>query len=215
MNRTAVKIVAAVMIAVFAVGTLLNGETPKASWLRYYSIAVFVVGALWATWDRCLWRWNLLQRFNFVPPNVRGTWQGELRSEWVNPDTGAKNEPKTAYLVIHQTFSSVRITLLTDESRSESSLARVTRTDYSRSLDYMYINNPDLGVEHRSRSHHGSTSLSVTGAPATRLRGRYWTDRDSKGELDLADRISQFADDHQQAHELFALLATHATSQHE
>ena len=67
----------------------------------------------------------------------------------------------------------------------------------------MYLNRPDSSVEHRSRMHHGSASLDITGAPATRLRGRYWTDRDSEGELDFRERNRMLADDYDEADALF------------
>ena len=76
--------------------------------------------------------------------------------------------------------------------------------DGSASLDYMYLNRPDSRFEHRSRMHHGSTSLDITGLPAKRLHGRYWTDRDSKGELDFVERKKHAAEDYQEAAGLFA-----------
>jgi hypothetical protein len=79
----------------------------------------------------------------------------------------------------------------------------VTSADGASSLDYMYLNRPHSSVEHRSRMHHGSTSLDITGCPATRLRGRYWTDRDTKGELDFAERRSKTSDDFDEARALF------------
>jgi hypothetical protein len=62
----------------------------------------------------------------------------------------------------------------------------------------MSLNRPDSRVEHRSRMHHGSASLDVTGCPATRLRGRYSTDRDTKGE-----HAGQTCDEFDEAQALF------------
>lgn len=81
----------------------------------------------------------------------------------------------------------------------------MTRVDGVSSLDYMYLNRPDSSVEHRSRMHHGSASLDITGSPATRLRGRYWTDRDSKGELDMTERVGTLAGDFTNAEALFVV----------
>lgn len=145
-----------------------------------------------------------LQRLEFIPSSVSGTWEGSLTAAWIDPTTGSPPAPKTAYLVVRQTFSTVSVMLLTDESRSRSTHGRVMKLDGVSSLDYMYLNRPDSSVEHRSRMHHGSVSLDVTGSPATRLRGRYWTDRDSKGELDFDKRVKTFADDFFVAERLFA-----------
>ena len=44
----------------------------------------------------------------------------------------------------------------------------------------------------------------LSGRPAERLAGRYWTDRDSKGELEFTHRHNGLADDFQQASGYFA-----------
>lgn len=55
------------------------------------------------------------------------------------------------------------------------------------------------------RIHRGSCSLGITGEVPTRLRGHYWTDRNSSGELDYAVRSSQMAEDFDRAVRLFTM----------
>ena len=106
--------------------------------------------------------------------------------------------------MVQQTASLVSVRLLTDESKSASALAKVSEVDGSFLLTYLYLNKPEMRVERRSRIHHGSTVFDVSGNPARRLKGRYWTDRDSKGELDFAERNKKkLADDFAEAVELF------------
>ncbi|WP_438817412.1 hypothetical protein [Streptomyces fildesensis] len=139
-----------------------------------------------------------------VPRSVRGTWKGTLTSFWIDAENGNIPPPKTVYLVVQQTASRISVKLMTDESKSTSALANVEEADGSVRLTYMYLNRPDMRVEHRSRIHHGSTVLDVSGSPARRLKGRYWTDRDSRGELDFEERSTQkLADDFAEAIELF------------
>jgi hypothetical protein len=203
-TRPVIQVVAGIVVIVFALGILLTGGTVQAEWLRFYSIAVLVAVSAMALWERFLWHTSLAQQLPFVPRDLRGTWRGTLESFWKDPNTGQSPPPKTAYLVVRQTFGNIRIVLLTNESRSVSSLSRVTEDDSTASLDYMYLNRPDSRLEHRSRMHHGSTSLDITGRPPTRLRGRYWTNRDTRGELDFAARRSPLAEDYAQAEALFA-----------
>lgn len=202
-RRVTIQIVSAVVVLVFAVGIWSTGGSVEMGWLRFYSAAVLVAVAVLGLWDRWIWRTRLAQRFGPVPRDLRGTWKGALMSAWIDPATGRVIDPKPAYLVVRQTATSVSATLLTDESKSTSSLAAVSTAGHQVTLDYLYLNRPDSRVEHRSRMHHGSTVLDVTGSPATRLRGRYWTDRDSKGELDLAIRARKLADDYDEAVKLF------------
>ncbi len=208
-SRTAVQTIALVVVAVFFVGLWFSGEHVEAGWLRFYSAAVMAAGFTLASYDRWLWRWAPLQRLRIVPPDLHGTWKGTLVSAWIDPATGQGISAKVAYLVVRQRASSVSVTMLTDESRSTSTLGRVTRTDGSCRLDYLYLNRPDLRVDPRSRMHHGSTVLDVAGTPAKRLHGRYWTDRDSKGELSFVARHSDHADDFTGAEELFSSPSVH------
>lgn len=203
-EKPQVQVVAGVVVAVFAVGILTSGGHLDSSWLRFYSIAVTAaLVALWL-WDHWIWRLTWSQRFAAVPRDVRGTWQGTLTSQWIDPATGVVVPPKSAYLVVRQTWSTVSVTLLTNESASRSALAKVRPGNGSAGIDYMYLNEPNSSVEHRSRMHHGSTSLAITGNPATRLWGRYWTDRDSRGELNFTDRRGSLADDFESAVKMFS-----------
>ncbi len=199
MGRAQAQIVVAVAVVVFAVGILLSGDEPNPGWLRFYSAAVALAVAILGAWDRWLWRLSLAQKVPSVPSDLSGTWKGTLTTFWIDPSTGESPPAKDAYLVIRQTASTVSVTMLTDEMRSRSSLSSLSGTDGDRSLDYMYLSRPDSRVEHRSRIHHGSTSLDLTGRPVTRLRGRYWTNRDSRGELDFKEHVKATVDDYESA----------------
>jgi hypothetical protein len=202
-NKLTVQVIAAVVVGVFALGIWASGERVSAGWLRFYSLAVLAAVVVLAAWEHWLWKWGWFQKIPKVRRNVSGTWKGRLASLWVDPETGEQIPAKDAYLVVRQTASTASVTLLTDESRSKSSLAVVSSLDGDASLDYAYLNKPDVHVDHRSHMHHGSTSLHITGRPATRLKGRYWTDRDTKGELDFTKRNEKKADDYEQAVGLF------------
>jgi hypothetical protein len=198
-----VRLTAAAVIAVFVVGTWTTSRKLDLGWLKYFSTAVLVATVALALWDTWLWRLAPIQRLPGVTRCVRGTWKGTLTSFWVDPNTGQSPAPKTVYLIVRQTATLVSVTLVTNESRSTSTLGTVSAVDGTSVLTYLYLNRPDMRVEHRSRMHHGSTVLDVTGLPATRLKGRYWTDRDSKGELDFQERVKTLAEDFDTATRLF------------
>lgn len=198
MSRIRASVIVAIVILVFAVGIWTSGGTVQSGWLHFYSVAVTVLIVLFAVWEYWLWRLPLVQRMPGVPRDISGTWKGELETFWKG-ETGTSPPRKAAYLVVRQLASRVSAVLLTGESRSASSLATVSSDGTTVSLDYMYLNWPDVHVEERSRMHHGSASLIVSGTPANRLRGRYWTNRDSRGELDFSARVPQFAEDFEDA----------------
>lgn len=202
-NRARVQLIAAIVVAVFAGGIWLTGGQLHSQWLRFYGAAIFVATVALSLWEAFIWRLPPVQRIQAVPRNVRGTWRGTLTSIWNDPEMSTPPPPKTAYLVIRQRASSVAVTLLTDESRSSSFMGQVDTVDGSTILSYSYRNRPSPLVEHRSRIHHGSALLDVSGRPATRLVGRYWTDRNSRGELDFNGRFKAAVEDFEAAEKLF------------
>lgn len=202
MSRIRANVIVAIVILVFAVGIWTSGGTLQSDWLHFYSAAVTALIVVFALWEYWLWRLPIVQRMPGVPRDIHGTWKGELETSWKD-ETGAAPSRKAAYLVVRQSASRVSAVLLTDESRSASSLATVSSDWTTVSLDYMYLNWPNVRVEERSRMHHGSASLVVSGAPANRLRGRYWTNRDSRGELDFTIRVQQIAEDFEDAARAF------------
>lgn len=202
-RRQLVQVVATVVVLVFGLGLWLSDVEPMLTWLRFYSGAVIAATAVLWLWESILWRTQAGQAVKSVPRNLNGTWKGTLSSFWVDPSTQKRIDPKTAYLVVRQTATSIRVILLTDESRSVSSVGHVSGDEGERSLDYMYLNRPQARVEDRSRMHHGSTSLDIIGDRPHRLRGRYWTDRDTRGELDFTDRDKRKVDSYEDAVALF------------
>lgn len=203
-GRLQIHAVVFVTVLVFAVGIVATGDDPNPAWLRFYSFAVAAAVLLVTAWDRWLWRLGVSQKVPNVPRDLSGTWKGVLTSFWADPETGDIPAPKPAFLVVRQTATTVSVTMLTNEMRSASTLASLSGVDGQRSLDYMYLSRPDSRFEKHSRIHHGSTSLDVTGTPPDRLCGRYWTNRDSRGELDFTERQRGFADTYDTAVLMFS-----------
>lgn len=207
-NRIWIQVVVLTVAVVFTAGLWLTGGHPQLAWLRFFSAAVTAAVLVAGIWDHWLWRVRWVQLTHRVPRNIRGTWRGTLASKWINPETGASIPAKQAFLVVRQTASHTSATLLTDESRSRSDLSRVAGGDGAASLVYMYLNTPENRIQDRSRIHHGSASLAITGTPATRLHGYYWTDRDSKGDLDFSECYNGTVEDYDQAVALFGSAPT-------
>ncbi|WP_144300449.1 hypothetical protein [Stackebrandtia nassauensis] len=192
-----------IVIAIFTINTWARDGNPDLSFMKLFSIGALAATIALALWDNILWRIPIVQRLPKVPRNVRGTWKGELASIWIDSSTGLNLAPKEAYLVIRQTATLVSVRLLTNESVSKSSLASVSCFDETFELTYVYFNRPHLKFDDKSKMHHGSTVLSISGVPARRLRGHYWTDRNSKGELEMTHRRKKFAEDYAEAQALF------------
>lgn len=197
------RAIVVIVSVVFVIGSWVTTGAPNTSLFSFFSVAVFACTVLLLIWDRWAWKLQVAQSIPGVSRDLSGTWKARLESFWVDPTTGRPPAPKTVYVVIRQTSLTASVTLISDESKSKSSLARVVKENGSWLLHYVYTNEPRLEVRGRSPIHHGSAVLSVTGSPARRLEGGYWTDRDSKGQLTLTKRSKVIAEDFQEAKEAF------------
>lgn len=196
-NGVVVRFIAAIVAAVLVAGTWASTGHPDFTLLRFLSIAVFIVTLLLALWNSVLWHLKPVQYLKGVDRDLRGTWEADLESFWIDPKTGTRLPVKTVYVVIRQTSSSISVTLISNESRSRSSIARLVVEDGSFTLHYLYTNEPSQAHRDHSPIHHGSGVLAVVGQPAKRIAGAYWTDRDSKGNLTLKRRVRKLGDDFQ------------------
>ncbi len=204
-QKALIQLVATTVVLVFAVGVILGGDQVRPSWLGYYSYAVTAATIALALWNKWIWRWKWVQRLPHVPRSLRGTWRGTLTSAWINPETRLSPPSKPVFLVVRQSATMISAVLLTDESSSRSMMANLAEDEMGASLSYIYLNRPNVMVEHRSRMHNGSAFLEVSGRPATRLHGRYWTDRDTRGEFNFVQRSESIVDDFEDATRLFQL----------
>jgi hypothetical protein len=197
-------------------GLLLSqGIAVTGSWFHPFSGVVGALVLVLAVFD--LWGWRLrILRGWFVPrPDLRGTWQVELQSDWKDPATDKVVGPIVAYFVVRQTFSSLSVRMLTAESKSELVAAEINKaTDGTYRLGAIYRNEPKLSVRDRSPIHYGAIMLAVQGDPAKELAGYYWTDRNSRGELRTMARHNLIASSFNEAQTLLppSTSATAATS---
>ena len=159
---------------------------------------------LFAIHERWLWRWQLLHRLGISPaPVLSGTWRGELVTHWKDPETGIALPPKTVYLAIHQTLTTVHVRLLTDESTSDQVSGGMSSDGFVPTIAYTYRNEPDLALRGvRSEIHYGAAVLRVNGKPATELDGRYWTDRPTRGTFRFAEHTMRIAQSYADATKL-------------
>jgi len=161
-------------------------------------VPVLVLGA--ALFERYAWLWPPLHPHLVRTPVLRGTWEGDLESLWVDPVTGAKPPKKVVYFTVKQTLTTISVRLHTDESSSEQITGTLgTNQSGQRVIASTYMNTPRIEHRERSRPHYGGVVLTVFGDPPTRLEGEYWTDRMSKGSLVFRRYSPQIADSYEAA----------------
>jgi len=146
-----------------------------------------LVWSLFAKWG---WRWKIFQGWLVPFPDLNGTWQGNIRSNWTDKETGKKPPAISAILSIKQTFGKISCVMRTAEMVSHSYIEGFTldRDKQIRQLTFSYTSRPKPSVKERSTPHDGTIVFDLIGKPVSKLEGRYWTDRETTGEITLAYR---------------------------
>ena len=123
-------------------------------------------------------------------PDLNGTWQGIIQTNWKNPETNETPGPIPAILTIKQTFTYISCVMRTAEMTSYS-FAEEFKLDKGRQIKqlvYTYSSKPLLSVADRSTQHDGSITFDIIGNPVEKLKGQYWTARETTGEITLTFR---------------------------
>lgn len=136
----------------------------------YAGEAVSISVILSGFYEKLLWRINPLEK----SPKLAKCYKGTLKSSYANIE-------RSATLKIKQSFTSVHVTLITDESRSNSLSASVDEILGEMQLTYCYLNTPKTAYRDRSAIHYGTARLTITGPG--RLEGQYYTDRKTIGDM--------------------------------
>ncbi|MCB9990472.1 MAG: hypothetical protein H6867_03700 [Rhodospirillales bacterium] len=177
-------------------------------WVRFlvriagYAVTVTVLtGTLF---DKYLWRY--FPDWLLGIPKIHGTWKGDLKSRWINPETkeDIHNSIDPYFLSVRQTFSSLYIEGFSKESGSSSIKASLQKDDGGWKIIYAYDNEPELDLQGRSRRHRGGAVIKVHGKRGSyRLLGDYWTDRWTQGKMSFNDHADECASDYQSATAIF------------
>ncbi len=159
-------------------------------------LAIAVYAIIGIIFTKYLWRLSILQGWLIKIPDLQGTWRGELKSEWVNADTELGTNPIPVILVIRQTFSDIKCTLMTAESISYSVTADIDKAYGGDDLylSYNYTNRSKATIRDRSPIHDGAVMLKIIKKPHLLLEGEYWTSRKTIGEISLRFEAKKLAE---------------------
>lgn len=125
---------------------------------------------------KLLWRINPLEK----TPRLKKEYIGVLTTTY----KGNYLE-KEVKLHIQQTLLNVNLILVTDESRSNSITASISKIHNEWKLIYCYMNVPNANVRKRSEIHYGTAMLSVDNVQ--KLTGHYYTDRKTTGDMNFCN----------------------------
>ena len=167
----------------------LRGVALSWEMLLPFSGVVAVVSLTLLGFDLWAWKLKIFRGWLIKRPILTGVWQAELKSDWIDPETGTKRPPIPCFMVVRQTASTLSFRLITPESRSETVSAAIEEChDGTFEISCAYRNRPRAEFRHRSEVHYGAFLLTAEGLTPSRLEGDYWTDRKTSGTMSLAGR---------------------------
>jgi hypothetical protein len=193
-----VRLTAVVVGVAYAIALYLSGVHLKSDAKHVLSYLPAALALALTAWDLWLWRLPLLHRVS-KRPLIAGTWVATLTPTAAShiPEGGIRG-PIEAYLVITQTYWSITVRQYTAESTSDSRAAMWQQNpgNAARELTFTYSNRPLHSLEERSQPHLGTAELDVVGMEPSAMSGDYFTDRYTKGDmqLTLVDRTTRHAD---------------------
>ncbi|MCO7216510.1 MULTISPECIES: hypothetical protein [unclassified Halomonas] len=166
----------------------------SADFVKSFGTVVGTITLSVALFNKYMWSWKIFKGWYVKRPDLRGTWKAELKSSWLNPETGEGIAPIYGYAVIRKSMTFLSLRLMTKESKSvlvAHSIEQQEDDDLFK-LVGVYRNEPKIELQGvRSEIHHGSFSLEIHGSPVEELEGHYWTDRATKGGIKLVGRVNK------------------------
>ena len=140
-------------------------------WVESPSV-LFFYGLLFIIFDK--WLWQYFKTINLIKtPNLNGKWTGYLKSSFSNHKLEVK-----AKIRIFQTWTKIKILLITNKSLSYSEVASIViNTPEGKYLSYQYINEPKTNSAKTMSIHRGSVRL-LFNEKSYSLEGDYFSGRD-------------------------------------
>ena len=143
-----------------------------------------------------LWRWKRLQGWLIPFPDLNGTWQGHIQTNWKDAE-GKMPGPISTMLTIKQSFGRMSCVMRTGEMESHSYLEGfcIDKDAQIRRLCYSYTSKPKAAIRDRSTPHDGTILFNIIGNPICKLEGEYWTQRQTTGSVALTFHTAELLDE--------------------
>lgn len=152
---------------------------------------VTINGIFWTIFIQWGWKCKYFRNWLVPFPNLSGTWSGKVIPNNVNPETTEVYNPVDISVEIKQTFLNIYVKVHSQEMESSSYSASfiINHEENKKRLCYSYLSKPRSNIRARSPIHDGTALLSIKGKKEDELKGEYWTNRKSIGEIYLKKQI--------------------------
>lgn len=188
LTRVQLSIIVALTMGFALLWLWVRGEQPTMSSVTaILGTTITVVYGAVLLFAFYVWPWRFFRGWLVKRPDLRGSWKATLHSDWEDPDTGQRVPPIEAYMVVRQTLTTLSMRLFTEKSRSVLIAHAIeTEPDGLFGLSAVYRNSPKIEYQGmHSAIHHGALLIEVHEVKPESLEGHYWTDRGTRGTIEL------------------------------
>lgn len=141
-------------------------------------------------YDRILWRYYTVRRWIAQLPDLQGVWKVTITPVKLDDQSEQSLDSVIGYAQFDQTASSLNMRLYTEDSRSTTIAYAIKEIEKSQfRLAIVYQNKPRLKERVREGTiHDGAAVYEFRGYSPEKVAGEYWTEKPTRGEIELSDR---------------------------
>lgn len=141
-------------------------------------------------YDKILWRFYAVRRWIAQLPDLQGVWKVTITPVKLDDQSEQSLDSVIGYAQFDQTASSLNIRLYTEDSRSTTIAYAIKEIEKSQfRLAIVYQNRPRLKARAREGTiHDGAAVYEFRGYSPEKVSGEYWTEKPTRGEIELSDR---------------------------
>jgi hypothetical protein len=176
-------------LSAFVLTLFLKGVPISWTWVGAVGVPTTVVGVGIFLFDQYLWRFGWLYGKFHRRPDLAGSWDVTFQSTY--DDGSGKPVIRIGVMRVDQTFFNLDMFVETEESEGVVISREFVRLGKDRPrLCATYRNEPRATYRSRSQMHYGTLLVSFGEPPERpcRMSGNYWTDRETRGELNAVRR---------------------------
>lgn len=173
---------------------LVQHTIEMSTFLNVISLSIAITSILLVLIEKYFWKkillflskytliWPFFEKYEV--PILKENYNCLIKYEW----DGSKKE-KEVIIEVNQTYTSINITLITDEIRSDSIISEITKQDNNFILFYIYKTNPKANFHKNNPPQLGGGKIildSITRINSNdKLDGIYWTTSKTFGDMEL------------------------------
>lgn len=193
-TRIQISFVLAIAVVAWFVVLLVQRTAITLDHLTPFTSVVGVLVILSLIVEHYLWRKSWLQKWFVSTPDLNGTWEVVIKSDWVNPETGEVTPEINCFMGVKQSLSTLQMHLMTPESESWFSAYSIKESlsGHGYQITAVYTNKPSVHLRNdRSSMHLGALVMDTHGDDEVQpenIVGEYWTDRKTTGLITLSNK---------------------------